>query len=65
MTGGDTNALYKVNPSTGVAERIGNITNFGVNETAPEGLAFDDIHDILYFTGQVNDALYTGIREAA
>ena len=38
---GITNAvLYNVNPSTGVATRVGSATQFGVNESGPTGLAF-------------------------
>ncbi len=54
---GTTMALYRLNPTTGVATRVGTATNFGVNETSVPGLASHG--GKLYMVGNVADALYT------
>ena len=40
MTDNGTDAIYTVNPRTGVASRVGSATSFGANVTIPRGLAF-------------------------
>ena len=57
MVGGSNDALYTVNPTTGVATRVGSATNFGVDETSPMGLASHN--GKLYMVGLRNTALYT------
>ena len=57
MLGDQTNALFLLNPNTGIASRIGNAENFGVGETSPSGLAL--LGSTLYMVGRTNAALYT------
>ena len=55
-TTGTTSALYRLNPTTGVATRVGTATNFGVNEG---GVGLASHNGTLYMVGNVADALYT------
>ena len=57
MLGDVANALYTLSTTSGLATRIGASTNFGVGETAPQGLAFHN--GVLYMVGNENEALYT------
>ena len=57
MVGRNNDALYTLNPTTGVAARVGTATKFGVNEGSPSGVASHK--GTLYMVGQSNDALYT------
>ena len=56
MSGGTPAAVYTVNRNTSVATRVGNSSNFGVNETLPKDLA--SIDSTLYMLGRDNDWLY-------
>ncbi len=56
-TTGTTSALYRLNPTTGVATRVGTATNFGVNESIVPGLASHQ--GTLYMVGNTTHALYT------
>ncbi len=53
---GTTAALYRLNPTTGVATQVGTATNFGVNEG---GVGLASHNGKLYMVGNVADALYT------
>ena len=57
LLGDEADALYALDGTTGEAARVGDITEFGVSETAPRGMAWHEGR--LYMTGQVSDALYT------
>ncbi len=59
MVGSDTDALYTLDTTTGVATKVSDtsVTEFGVGEGNPTGLAA--INDTLYMVGWNNDVLYT------
>ncbi len=59
MIGADTDVLYTLDTTTGVATRMSDagVSQFGVGEGFPTGLAAID--STLYMVGQSNDALYT------
>ena len=57
MVGWATKALYTVNPTTGVATRVGTATRFGVNKRDLWGLASHN--GKLYIVGYHTKALYT------
>ena len=57
MVGSRNDALYTLDPETGIAVRVGTAFRFGVVEFAPRGLASHD--DQLYMVGAENGALYT------
>ena len=57
MVGSNTDWLYTLNTTTGVATRVGSSSQFGVSENIPQGLASHN--GVLYMVGATNDALYT------
>ena len=56
MVGSQQRALFELNETTGVGTRVGNATNFGVNETSPRGLASHN--GKLYMVGSSTNNLY-------
>ena len=59
MLGYDPPGLFTLNTSTGNATKVGTLTNFGVSEDRPSGLAYDTKRNVAYFVGFTTDALYT------
>ena len=57
MIGGSKDTLYTLDVITGEADRVGAVSEFGVAENSPVGLASHN--DSLYMTGQGNGWLYT------
>ncbi len=55
-SGGHT-GLYSIDTSNATATRIGSATDFGINESAPMGLASDGTN--LYMVGRMNKKLFT------
>ena len=59
-------SIIEVDRTTGAGVRRlggGALTDFGVGESAPRGIAYDPNQDILYMVGVVTAALYTINRE--
>ena len=56
FAGADTNALYTLNTTTGVATRVGTATDWGVSESEVAGMAYGNSN--LYMVGS-NSVLYT------
>ena len=50
-------SLYTLNPTTGVATRVGSANQFGAGERWPTGLASHN--GALYMVGNENDVLFT------
>ena len=57
MTGVRTDRLYRLDPATGVATRVGSASRFGVSEGTPTALAYH--LGTLYMLGSQQDALFT------
>ena len=56
MVGGEEDALYRLDTTTGEATRVGSANTFGVDEYTPNGLAI--IGNTLYMVGAQTDALH-------
>ena len=57
MTGNTADALYTLDSNTGEAARVGDVTQFGVHETIPGGMAWHNGQ--LYMIGFYTNNLYT------